>query len=355
MPKNEFMKRTNIHILIEQDVNPTTMGLLKAPRLHAQRVCFQKEQYWRVKRWIMAGVLSLLCNLPLTSAYAENGQPVYVIAHRCNAGDMVRNVITKQKVNGIEADFRYGRPWPWGNESWFVDHDLVRPGSTRLDDWLTVVQSTLYPGSSLSLIVFDIKTPGGSLQELYSKVREKLGFDVNFIFSIGDFSQKEQFPQLITDAFKKDERAGAAIDYLSPSETQQQVKDFFTSKGINRYWFGDGLNAGMPTPNSVRVNVSAGINLRDADKSQFFHGVYTWTYENRGEIQNFLNQGVNGIMMNASECFGKIDSSAPDPIEIVNYVKSLGKKFASPADNPFSPPPSSGTSVPGSPTGITVN
>jgi hypothetical protein len=139
-------------------------------------------------------------------------------------------------------------------------------------------------------------------------------------------------------------------DLLKKGETQQQVQDFFKRENITRYWFGAGLNAGMKTPDSVRVNVSEGIRLREADKINFFHGVYTWTYESKDSIQDFLNQGVNGIMVNASECFGKINPWASNPIEIVSYVKSSGKKFASPADNPFCSLPNLPPCIPPPPT-----
>ena len=298
----------------------------------------KKMRRTTVKKWIAGGAVALTAALSSSAARAD--QPVYIIAHRCNDIGNVPAVVEKQGVNAIEADFSYGAPF-WGLEKrWVVDHDYAASWSTNLDDWLADVATAINaPGSTLSLIVVDIKDSDGDLPLLYKKIRDALGPDINLIFSINDYDKRFEL-LTIKDALNADLRAGADISYLEEDEAETQflVKDFFESEGFERYWYDDGLTAALVLPNSVIQNIDDGIALRDAgDVCESFHGVQTWTYEQKSTITYFLDKGVNGILVNAGECYGFANLVTHwQPHEAVDYAKNLsGRFYATPQDNPF--------------------
>lgn len=293
-------------------------------------------------------------------SHADCLQPVYIIAHRCNGAGDVSAVVTQQGVNAIEADFTQDT-----DGRWFVEHDFINYFSTFIEDWLPDVANAIAESDTLALVIFDIKTPEGNLLSLYRQARRSLGPEINLIFSIGDFFpafwafSQDQFK----DALNQDPRAGAAMDYLVGGETQGLVQDLFRIVGITDYWFADGISAAVSTPASVVRNVKVGFILRHLSLlacEDRFHGVYTWTYEQDASIKDWLvktdleyplyntadpfqTAGVNGIFMNAAECFGRIDPhGAWDPKDAVTYAKTFqlltGTRFANRVDNPFEVP-----------------
>jgi hypothetical protein len=293
-----------------------------------------------------------------SDTHATCPQPVYVIAHRCNAGHWVKDVVTAQGVNAIEADVRWD-----ADGYWELGHDLV--GHYSLDIWLDFVKDTSNQSNSpLALVILDIKTPNSHLEELYDKTREGLGPEINLIFSIGEFEvAKDVYKRPANHKFitklNEDPRAGAAIDYLEgDDENQDDVQGLWDEVGVTDYWFGDGYSAASATPASVWRNVYKGMELRDdslaACDDARFHGVYTWTYEENDEedddLRIFLKKnffspiaGVNGIMVNASDCFGFAwPPTAEEPAVAVVYTiffpHLTGTKFADPKHNPFKVP-----------------
>lgn len=291
-------------------------------------------------KWIAAGLAGLLAvALSPPPAHAICPQPVYVIAHRCNDAGDVKDVVVNQGVNAVEADFR------WESE-WVVAHDGGDVLATKLSTWLASTKEVV-GASGLALIIFDIKTPDGPLESLYVAARTVLGWDINLLFSIGDFEGRTGFDELV-GRINADPRAGAAIDLLEDNERQLWVQEFFGSRGLKKFWFADGYNAGTEIPESVILNVGDGITLRDGTCSPFdtlFHGVYTWTYENEGTIKALLDSdrlgaffktGVNGVMVNASDCYGFAGAAHWQPRDAVAHAQTLpGRKFAAPGDNPF--------------------
>lgn len=306
-------------------------------------------------KWIAAGLAGLFSALLSQPAGAACQQPVYVIAHRCNGTDDVSDVVKNQHVNAVEADFAYSRPNVWEEKKWYASHydlNVVVEGALTLDQWLSDVMEVLPPLARepypLALIIFDIKTPEGPLTQLYDAARSRLGPDINLLFSIGDFEGRTGFDELV-GRINADPRAGAAIDLLEGNERQLWVQQFFGSRGLKKFWFADGYNAATVIPESVFLNVRDGVTLRDGTCSSFdtlFHGVYTWTYENAGMIKAlldsdhpgaFFKSGVNGVMVNASDCYGRVSpATAWDASDAVAHAQTLpGRKFAAPADNPF--------------------
>ena len=327
---------------------------------------------------ILIPVLALLCVFSGREAAAQCSQPVYVIAHRCNGENDVSNVVREERVNAIEADFKYGRPNVFVDFEWYVDHNdmggnSVWAWSLTVDEWLEDVKAALTtdllesyigtPPSTLALIILDVKTPDGPLRELHSKIRAALGPDINLLMSFGDWDQRDQFKQLLpfdfpvfnldTKMFEmkhfpgpamEDPRLGLALDMLPSHVDQDDVRNFFQTYGFPRYWYADGYAAGLIAPASVDTNVKEGMRLRDeacggSGDTKGFNGVYTWTYERKTSIEERLNWGINGIFVNASQCFGFAGAVGIwKPHEVIEHVKqnpAPGHHLASPADNPF--------------------
>ena len=291
----------------------------------------------------LIGMLTLTFALTPSGALAQCQQPVYVIAHRCNDPGDPHKAVFDEKVNAIEADFRWGRPTVGADDRWTVEHDaFVFDWSTQLDDWLDVVAlETKNPQSGLALIVLDIKTPDGPIVDLYHRVRNKLGSDINLMFSVGSFTGGTANLVKLRDLLNADPRAGAAIDFLTGEENQNDVQAFFKDNNMDKYWFGDGIFAASTVFGSIEKNVADGMALRDAETNcSAFHGVYTWTYEEKDKIQWYLNQGVNGIIVNTNACYQFVNPAGPEVIdsaeEVVAWAKAVpGRKFATKADNPF--------------------
>jgi len=298
----------------------------------------------RVSWWLAGSLLALWALVPV-EAYASCKQPVYIVAHRCNDPNDGPFAAKEEGVNAIEADFSWGSRSHLDNtgfdDEWAVDHEGVLPHSTYLDNWLADVKQEVHRvGTPLSLIILDIKDPHGPLLDLYQKVRGELGPEIYLLLSIGSFDGGTQNFHKLKGAIDADKRAGVAIDDITANITQTQVQDFFKGLDMKRYWFGDGIAAGAVEPASIENHVNQGIALRDAENScSSFHGVYTWTYEEKDRIKFYLNKGVNGILVNSQNCNGFADYLNPDlwtPPEAVAFAKTLAnRKFATPADDPF--------------------
>jgi hypothetical protein len=276
-------------------------------------------------RWLIAGLFGLSA-FPVSDVHATScKQPVYIIAHRCNDPNDGPQTVAAEGVNAIEADFSWGSRWPGiTDDEWAVDHEGVYPHSTYLSNWLTDVSAEVHtPGTTLSLIIFDIKDPEGDLLLLYKEARNALGPDINLIFSIGSYGGREEFKK-IRDVINADQRAGVALDQkTSPSA----AADFFKNAPINKYWFGDGIAAGALEPDRVQFYTFAAMGIRDSEADcSAFHGVYTWTYEEEDRVKFYLDHGVNGIFVNAPTCNGYANTGGPEviaPKDVVAYAKNL--------------------------------
>jgi hypothetical protein len=307
-------------------------------------------------RPVLIVLVALLVVVPARESAAACSQPRYVIAHRCNGQNDVSSVVAEEGVNAVEADFRFGRPNVFVDKQWYISHDAtVYAWSLTADEWLADVKNAVNAGQ-LALIILDIKTPDASLRDLYQKVRNALGPDVNLIMSIGEWDDRQNFEQLLAfdvswnwethhlPALTDDRHLGLALDYLKSGVSQDMVRNYFATHGFPRYWFADGYAAGFATPTSVDANIHDGIRLRDegcggADGEKALHGVYTWTYEKRSSIEERLGWGVNGIFVNASQCYGHAGAiDIWQPRDVVNSIKSspgAGYHFAAPSDDPF--------------------
>lgn len=289
---------------------------------------------WRV--WFLPWLTALLlCAASPQSVHADI--LTYIIAHRCNGETNGTDVVSARGVNAIEADFSYAAPTAFDAQEWLVVHDTPTAFSTKLQPWLNSVATA--PGT-LALVIFDIKTPEGPLQELYDKARATLPPDLRLLFSIGGAianNTGDNFAKL-TYRVQNDPLAGISSDEI---DSPYEVETYLYGYGYNKIWYGDGVFA-AGSSSRVTTNVNNGLALRGCG----IKGVYTWTYEAESSIKSWLNAGVNGIFVNAPECFGYASpATAWDPALAVAYAKTLaGHTFATRTDDPFATP-SSGCDV----------
>ncbi len=238
-------------------------------------------------------------------------RPAYLIAHRQNDKGDIAGALQKG-ANAIECDVRVK------DNEWYVDHDGVYAWSTKLSDWLVQAADCASSfGQAFALIVFDIKTPE-KLASLRSAVRAALPADLNTIFSIADYSDRNAFAEIAGD-LKPNE--GLAIDaHNSPSE----VEDYFNCIGVSQYWYGNGIFTGGIGPHVYESLVKA-CGLRDEGKG--IKKAYVWTLAKDSSIRDYLySVGVDGVMVNPSTLAdAKAIMTAPDSRD----------RMATRADPPF--------------------
>lgn len=255
-------------------------------------------------------------------------KPVYVIAHRINDADEIEEALDKG-ANAVELDVRWGRITIFNKRNWYVDHDGVYVWSTKLKDWLKECQRlhkdkpNLF--KKLALIIFDIKTPK-QLLHLRSKVRETLPHDLNVIYSVGNYNDRYKLI-VLKDGLKTNE--GLAIDYkASPTK----VRNFFVEKGVDNFWYGDGICAGCIEPNRVSTNISNAVKMRN-DRREI-KGVYTWTYAAYERILFYIqDKDVDGILVNMGGNAQTIGDGISDAIKII--ANDPTRRLANRLDNAF--------------------
>jgi hypothetical protein len=258
----------------------------------------------------------------------SQSRPVYVVAHRCNTGSWATNAVQKHGVNAIEADFIYSSK----DNAWFVAHDNLLTNPAKLDDWLAEVsKEASRTNTPLSLLHVDIKTPEGKLGQLFTKIRSKLP-NLYLIFDIGlvQYGTYLTTPN-IKDRILQDNRAVAAMGFdNSPTE----VKAFFESNGYprNKYWYEIGIAAGGSWSEEEQTWTREAIKQRDSGQGP---KVVIWSFENENTVKYWLGQGVDAILVNSSECFGRAGDSANADVHVKNAKKLTNAVYGTPEMNPF--------------------
>lgn len=253
-------------------------------------------------------------------------RPVYIVAHRCNVGSGVKNAVQNHGVNAIEADFWYY------NSEWIVVHD--NPAVTnapKLNDWLNEVRTeATRAGSPLALLHIDIKTPDAPLKDLYAAVRTALP-SVNLIFDIGLVKDGVHLAK-IKDKILNDSRAVAAMGF---DDSPTDVNAFFKKEGypLHKYWYEIGIAAGAIWSTQEQDWAREAINLRNAGRGP---KVVIWTFEQESTVKYWLEQGVDAILVNSSQCYGRTTAFATDADVHVKNAKNLANAaYGSPSDEAF--------------------
>ncbi|WP_373541711.1 PLAT/LH2 domain-containing protein [Chamaesiphon sp.] len=262
---------------------------------------------------------------------SQSKRPVYVIAHRCNAGSWVKNVVQKQGVNAIEADFMYGTKN--GVTGWFLAHDDLSGNRETLDAWLNAVSQ-----APLALLHVDIKTPDAPLDELFDKIRAKLP-SVNLIFDIG-LVKDGKYLTPIKSRILNDPRAVAAMGF---DDSPTDVNNFFQNAGypLNKYWYEIGVAAGLVWSKTEQDWTREAIKARDAGLGP---KVVIWTFENKSTVNYWLEQGVDGILVNSSQCFGLAGTGSDADVHVASAKKLTNAEYGT-RSNAFGITTGSGATV----------
>jgi PLAT/LH2 domain len=269
--------------------------------------------------------------LPSKMLGASQDRPVYIVAHRCNTGSQATNAVKNQGVNAIEADFMYGRPDIGAAKDWYLAHDNVLPTSVRLKDWLKdVSQEASRVASPLTLLHVDIKTPDAPLEDLFDQIKTELP-TVNLIFDIG-LVKNGTYLARIKDRILNYDRAVAAMGF---DDSPTAVNDFFKKEGypLNKYWYEIGLAAAFGWSAEEQNWARDAIKSRDAGLGP---KVVIWTFEKESTVKEWLDAGVDAILVNSSECFGRTTAFATDADTHVKNAKTLANaKYGKRTDNAF--------------------
>ncbi len=243
----------------------------------------------------------------------------YIIAHRCNEGDWVKNAVNKHGVNGIEADFRYA------HNKWNLAHDNLAGTFLPLDTWLTDASTV---ASKLALLHVDIKTPDSPLDDLYDRLRAKFP-GVGLIFDFGAVSNG-QYLAKIEERILNDPLAVAAFGF---DDSPTKVMEFFRARGfpLHKYWYEIGLAAGFVGSQAEVDWAKQTILMRNAG---FGPRVVVWTYEKEASVNAWLDDEVDAILVNSSSCYGRTNAHVSDADVHVKNAKAKGK-YGKPGENPF--------------------
>ncbi len=274
-------------------------------------------------------LLLLIIPAPLQAASTDKERPVYIITHRVNDVDEIKPVLD-QGVNGIEADFRYGGGAR--KTGWYLAHDTVLLSSETLDEWLNGLVEAI-PGSSLSLLHIDIKTPDAPLDVLFNKIKNKVG-NLRKIYDIGLVENGVQLDS-IKDLILKDPNSVAAMGF---DDSPKKVNQYFKENGypLNKYWYEIGLAAGFVWSKAEQNWTRQAIKERDAGNGP---KVVIWTFEKESTVKYWLNQGVDAILVNSSKAYGRAGAGSDADTHVDNAKKISEKnpniKYGTPRDNPF--------------------
>jgi len=256
---------------------------------------------WR-KRVIRAGAITLMVltviSIGSEALYADQRRPFYVIAHRSNSVADVEAALAAG-ANAVEIDLKYDRD----GARYCVNHDLTWFCDTEdlvafLDGVLPLARR--YP--HWAMIVFDSKdsVDGAKGLALIQTIRRHLTDHVPLasVISVPRLEMRSLFDRLGANRTRLRANEVLAIDYENnPNETQA----FFNSQGISNqgyangvftycFWCVFGWNA------RILDSVTEAVSLREARRGIKF--VYVWTLGRRQTMAEYIDLGVDGILVN---------------------------------------------------------
>jgi hypothetical protein len=252
----------------------------------------------------------------------------YVIAHRCNTSDWVKNALKNDKINAIEADFRFGKPVVGATADWYLSHDVVDVASHSLNLWLKGVTEV---APQLSLLHVDIKSPEADLVDLYTRLRNKLP-GVGLIFDFGVVaSGKLYLKESIKQKIMADPLAVFAMGF---DDSNTDVNQFFKDQGIplNKYWYEIGANAAATWSAAEQQWAKDAVKARDEGTGP---KVVLWSFESESGVNYWFKEGVDAILVNSSSCYGRTTAFATNADVHVKNAQERGR-FGVRGTNPFS-------------------
>lgn len=205
---------------------------------------------------------------------------VYLVAHRANDPEDIAAAISRG-ANAVECDCRRN----------VVDHDGSFPWSTNLSRWLAAAASAALRHPNFSLIYVDVKDVE-SIQTIADKFRNIIPSDLNILYNIADFSDRENLRNIAGSLLPNE---GLCIDeHDNPSE----VNEFFSNIRVSRGWYGNGVFvAGPPWELPViESSIRRGIGIRNSGGS--IKKVAVWTLARPESMRRFIDIGVDAILVN---------------------------------------------------------
>lgn len=206
-------------------------------------------------------------------------RPFYAVAHRINSPRAIAEAIAAG-ANAIECDVRRT----------VVDHDAALPWSTRLEDWMSAAATAVAGHPQLALIYFDIKEPDAA-GEIVAAARRALPASVSLLFSIASFANRQHLTPLVPGLRQNE---GIAID---EHDVPADVDEFFGEVQAERTWYGNGIMVPGP-PAALPVierSLREAITLRE--QGTHLKKVAVWTLRRRDSMQQFINLGVDAILV----------------------------------------------------------
>lgn len=243
-------------------------------------------------------------------ATAMSGRPFYLISHRANDPEKVTRSL-HYGANAVECDLQYKEDHC--HSSIYVNHDIK--SGCNLDRWLSHA-SRLGKEQGLSAILFDCKFASASDKEyvkrgmnlLHKTIREYIHdhTGITVVICVASLDDKESFDPILETGLKPNE--GISFDYKN---CPQAVEDWFKNKKVTNAWYGDGIfTAGFRIQNQDKTNTRQACTIRDEKKSNNntsnnnslvgIKKVYHWTLAKDSSIQSAIDDGLDGVMVNAS-------------------------------------------------------
>ena len=250
-----------------------------------------------------------------------SARPFYVVAHRCNSTDAVKNAIA-EGANAIECDIRY-----YDSPKYFlVSHDKsVTPEADALIPYLDRMSVVLKAKPSVALVIFDCKDqPENQFLTLLKIVRKHLTdqVPVNVLFSISSYDDRAFFNPLKGFAMAPNEGVG-----IDEDNNSMRVSAFFQELGISQHTYGNGIYAYGVGPNVPHTVMNAVARRAHGGHLKM---VYVWTLQDSDAMRNYMRMGVDGILVNNPATLR----------EVLNEKEFSGNlRLATRTDRPFITPP----------------
>lgn len=128
-----------------------------------------------------------------------------------------------------------------------------------------------------------------------------------------------------------DSRAVAAMGF---DDSPKAVNDFFKKEGypLHKYWYEIGVAAGLLWSSEEQGWAAEAIKLRDAGLGP---KVVIWTFEQESSVKGWLEAGVDGILVNSSQCYGRAGASADANVHVNNAKNLMNAAYGTPNADAF--------------------
>ena len=281
---------------------------------------------------LLVSFLTVECKLQPQPQPLPSQRPVYIIAHRVNGHDEPGKML-EAGANALEIDLRYETK----NGRWCVNHDTVKfCDEDSISKWFDALKKL--PESILkkiSLIYFDIKDNGGhssAIKQLQNYINNEFQQDssltrVKKVFSVAKYEDRG-FLEPLYSSLSVDEFVliGQESDFVKSI-------DYFIRHGVSNFCAGNGVFVYLPTTQKIRDSIAKAVEMRDRNNERCKpQCVFSWTYARESTIEEFLEVGVDGLLVGGDHLF-ITDKGAVE--NMVNVINSKTKWRKAKRSDPF--------------------